>query len=402
MTGSNRTRSSEIFICDKAKHSNAQKLPLAEEKLTILGHEIRNPLSALNYALEAWPSPHEDPMLADHLLEIMRRQVAQLTRLCNDLLDTGRSAQGSLAINKASIDLRQALQIACEEIHPFAERCGHTMTITLGDSPVVLFGDQSRLTQVFANLLQNSAKFTEPNGHLHISVERSLDVAIVRLRDNGRGMSVDKLRNIFIAPRESQSISKSLGEGFGIGLRLAKAIVELHSGTIEAISEGRGHGCTFVVRLPLATDKPKELENQSLLTAVGDRNLGLRLPHYQILVVDDERSMRFLVSRLLQKLKQSVTVAETGDLAIKAIIKNPPQVVFLDLQMRGMSGFEVAREIRSRVELNNVVLIALSGNANLESQQLASESGFDQYLIKPASIKELTNALSRVRALSTR
>jgi signal transduction histidine kinase len=168
MTVSNRPRISEIRMGNDALHSPAKKVPLTVESLAVLGHEIRNPLSALSYALEAWPASKGDPHLEEQLLQIMRRQVLQLTRLCNDLLDVGKSARGSLSICRASVDARQIIQNACQQIQPFVEQCGHRLTVTLSESPLCLLGDESRLTQVFANLIHNSAKFTDRNGHLRI------------------------------------------------------------------------------------------------------------------------------------------------------------------------------------------------------------------------------------------
>ena len=404
MTVSNRPQSSENLISVNSKRPSANSVPLTEERLAVLGHEIRNPLSAMSYALQAWPSSKDDPQLTDNLLQIMRRQVSQLTRLCDDLLDTGRSARGNLSIRRASVDVRQAIQNACEELEPTFDKCGCTMTVALGDVPLTLIGDESRLTQVFANVMHNSAKFTDRNGHLHISLDRYHDTAVIRFRDNGRGICPDQLQSIFLPHNPSMRCCEARSAGLGIGLRLAKTIVELHGGTIEAFSEGLGHGSTIEVRLPIIadkpTDRPTDKPNPSSLACVPDRDIGSHLPHYRVVVVDDDRSMRFLMSQLLQNLDQSVTVADNGDTAIEIIMRDQPHVVFLDLQMNGISGYEVARQLRSRVELNNVVLIALSGNADEASRRLAEESGFDQYLVKPMSMAELTETLLSVGELS--
>ncbi len=251
MTVINRPRISEIRLGNDAQHSPSKKAPITAESLAVLGHEIRNPLSALSYALEAWPASKGDPQLEDQLMQIMRRQVLQLTRLCNDLLDVGKSARGSLSIRRASVDARRIIQSACQQIQPFVEQCGHKMTVTIGELPLSLLGDESRLTQVFANLIHNSAKFTDRNGHLRVSIERENNMAVVRLSDNGRGICEDRLRNLFMPDNGSKRCTETGGEGLGIGLRLAKSIVELHGGTIEAFSEGIGHGSVFVVTLPL-------------------------------------------------------------------------------------------------------------------------------------------------------
>jgi CheY-like chemotaxis protein len=384
-----------------SKPSTANDAPLTEERLAILGHEIRNPLGALNYALQAWPSTTDDPQLKEDLLQIMRRQVLQLTRLCDDLLDTGRIGRGRLSIRRAPVDLRQVIQNACEELRPFIDQCGHTLTVALGDLPLTLVGDESRLTRVFANVIHNSAKFTNRNGHLHISLERDDDALVVRFRDNGRGMGAEELRDLFTGHPSFSRRSEASRGGLGIGLRLAKTIAELHDGEIEAFSEGRGHGSTFVIRLPINVEMA---EDQAGVSSPGCGSFreddDVRLTKNRIVVVDDDRSMRFLMSRLLEKLGQSVTVAGDGETALQMILQSPPQVVFLDLKMHGIDGYEVARQIRSRNELDGVVLVALSGTADAASRKLAAESGFDQYLLKPTSIAELAETLSRIGQLS--
>jgi len=279
MTVSNKQWIGEIRMGNDSQHSPTKKVPLTAENLAILGHEIRNPLSALSYALEAWPVSKGDPYLEKQLLQIMRRQVSQLTRLCDDLLDVGKSARGSLSICRASVDARQIIQNACQQIQPFVEQCGHRLKVTLSESPLNLLGDESRLTQVFANLMHNSAKFTDRNGHLRISLERVNNMAVVRLSDNGRGICADRLRNLFLPDNGSKRCSQTGGEGLGIGLRLAKSIVELHDGTIEAFSEGIGYGSTFVVTLPLTgswspmnrgRENPRTISNKGLAYEVDD------------------------------------------------------------------------------------------------------------------------------------
>lgn len=262
MTDRYQPQISEHFGRTNSEIASKVSVPLTEERLAVLGHEIRNPLSALSYALQAWPSSCNDPQLPEtplqsQLLQIMRRQVSQLTRLCNDLLDTGRSACGNLQISQDSVDARQVIENACEQIRPFTDQCGHTLTVTLGDHRVGLIGDECRLIQVLANMLHNSAKFTDCGGHLYISLENDGDTAIIRLRDNGRGICADRLRNIFSPNNGSKECSDAAGGGLGIGLRLAKSIVELHGGSIEAFSEGLGLGSTFVVRLPMSGENGK-------------------------------------------------------------------------------------------------------------------------------------------------
>lgn len=396
MKASNRPRSNENYMSKNQDSISAKDVPLSEERLAILGHEIRNPLSALSHALQVWPSLMDDPQQTEDLLQIMRRQVSHLTRLCNDLLDTGRIAQGKFSVCNATLDLKQVIKNACEQLRPFIDQCGHAMTVDLGDGPLTLSGDESRLTQVFANLMHNAAKFTERNGHLRVSLEKHDDLAIVRFRDNGRGIDGERLRKIFLAEGGATRCPEASGDGLGIGLRLAKSIVEFHGGTIEAFSKGLGHGSTFAVTLPIRINVSPPATDISPPPPATVEDICKCLPHYRIVVVDDDRSIRFLMSRLLEKLAQVVTVEDCGETAIETIIQSKPNAVFLDLQMHGISGYEVARRLRSRAELNGVKLIALSGNADAASRRLAAESGFDQYLVKPTSLADLNEALLRI------
>ena len=315
--------------------------------------------------------------------------------------NTGRIARGQLSIKKAAVDISKVIHHACEEVQPFVDRCGHTMTVNLDALPITMLGDESRLVQVLANLLQNSAKFTDRNGNLSVSLEKVNDAAVIRVCDNGRGMCADDLQNIFLAKGPSTNRSATSGDGLGIGLRLAKSIVELHGGTIEAFSDGLGYGSTFVVRLPMvAADMAADEIIPRPRLFVSDQINRPHLPNYRILVVDDDRSIRFLMSQMLRKIDQTVTVADNGDTAIQMIMQGRPEVVFLDLQMHGISGYEVARQLRRRVELDDLVLIALSGNADAASRKLAAESGFDLYLVKPTSIAVLTETLLQIGELS--
>jgi CheY-like chemotaxis protein/nitrogen-specific signal transduction histidine kinase len=368
-------------------------VPLTEERLAILGHEIRNPLSALSYALQCWPAASDDSQRANELLQIMRRQVVQLTQLSNDLLDTGRIARGKFSIQHESVDIGQVVRHACEEIEPLVERCGHRLTVELETESIRLVGDKSKLVQVLANLLRNSAKFTHRHGHLSVSVEREDDMAVLSVRDNGRGIAPDKLAEIFSPPTFDNKSSPAAGDGLGIGLRLVKTIVELHGGTIEAFSQGLSHGSTFVVRLPIAVDQADDPRVAQSTPFTPDREGCRHLPQYRIVVVDDDRSMRFLMSSMLRKIKQTVMVADCGETAIELVLRERPQIVVLDLQMHGLSGFDIARELRSHIELEDLVLIAHTGNAEDASRRRATESGFDYYLVKPMSLAVLSETL---------
>lgn len=364
-----------------------------DDFLATLGHEMRNPLSALSNALEVWPSAKHDPELMEELRGIMQRQLRQLTRLSDDLLDVARIAQGKLELHREHVEVRQLMDAACEEIQPFIDCLDHTLSAEMPAEPVVIYGDTSRLLQVFANLIQNAAKFTPRNGSLCVTVESQNGVAVARVRDNGRGIEPHRLPAIFDRASPMNEPHASHNEGLGIGLQLVKAIVELHGGDVTARSKGLGHGSEFIVRLPLADIAANAL-SLPMKRHNSKRDGEVRRPHtYRVLVVDDERSSAELLAQMLRSLDQSVTVAYNGTMAIQMVLEERPQIVFLDIVLHDIDGCEVARQFRERVELDGLVLIALSGNGDEENIRRAMSAGFDKYLVKPTSHAVLAEVL---------
>jgi signal transduction histidine kinase len=229
---------------------NGEEQNRTEDFLATLGHEMRNPLSAIQFALALWPSAKDDPSKLEELYHILQRQLRQLKRLSDDLLDVAGIAHGKLSLRREEIGLAELINGAIEQIRPLIERREHALSVQLPAEPVVVYGDPSRLLQVFANLIQNAAKFMAPHGSLRINVESQNGVALVRVRDNGPGIEAHMLQPIFEAFTQVDSASTSTNDGMGIGLRHVKSIVELHGGAVTAHSDGLGRGSEFTVRLP--------------------------------------------------------------------------------------------------------------------------------------------------------
>jgi signal transduction histidine kinase len=328
-----------VIALERAENRFRDANRRTDEFLATLGHEMRNPLGALSNALQIWPMAQHDPARMEELRGIMQRQVRQLTRLGDDLLDTARIAQGTLALRREEIELSELLDAACEEVRPFIDRCGHVLTVARPVQPLVVQGDKSRLVQVFANLIQNAAKFTEQKGRLSVTIESQSGMALVWVRDNGRGIDGAMLPVIF-APFTQVDKPRTPGnDGLGIGLRLVKTIVELHGGAVTAHSEGLGRGSEFTVHLPLWSDAAitMRLPRKPPRQAVPDD--GRRPPAHHIMVVDDDRSSAFLLAEMLRSLGQAVEIADDGAAAVRTVLDNRPQVVFLDIVMRGMDGY---------------------------------------------------------------
>lgn len=362
--------------------------------LATLGHEMRNPLSALSYALEIWPGGEADATRMGELRDIMRRQVNQLVRLSDDLLDVARIAQGKLQLRREPVVLTHLIEQACEQIRPLIDGSGHAMSVWLPAEPIVVDGDVSKLIQVFSNLIQNAAKFTDNNGSLSVTVGSQDKMAVVRVRDNGRGIESHLLPVIFDSYTQGARPIGPKGDGLGIGLGLVKAIVELHGGSVAAHSEGPGQGSEFTVQLPQSSEATHGSPD-GMLSGVAGHD-ARRPPIFRVVVIDDDRSNRELLARLLRMNGQSVTVASDGTMGVRMVLAERPHVVFLDLMMQDMDGCEVANRLRSNPELAGLILIALSGSGDEGSRVRARAAGFDKYLVKPASAAMLTAALIAV------
>jgi signal transduction histidine kinase len=230
---------------------NGEEQHRTEDFLATLGHEMRNPLNAIQYVLALLPIARDDPAKLEELYKILQRQLRHLKRLSDDLLDVAGIAHGKLNLRREEISLGELINGALEQVRPLIERCGHAVSVQLPAAPVVVYGDPSRLLQVFANLIQNAAKFMPAHGKLCITVESENGMAMVRVRDNGPGIEAHMLESIFEAYAQVNSAPTSANDGLGIGLRHVKSIVELHGGDVTALSNGLGQGSEFTVRLPI-------------------------------------------------------------------------------------------------------------------------------------------------------
>jgi CheY-like chemotaxis protein len=361
-----------------------------DEFLAMLGHERRNPLSALSGALELWPITIPDSVQSDGLRDLMLQQVEQLLRLSNDLVNAARGAH-SLDFRRDQVNLKRPIAAACEEVRPFAERRGHKLKLNLPAEPLIVCGDALRLVQVFANLVQNAAKFTGENGKLDIVVERHGEWAAVRVRDNGKGIEPRRLALMFAVHPPQARTSEHGNDGLGIGLPLVRRIVEEHGGNVTAHSDGPGQGSVFTVILPLLNiatgDKPP-------VSPHSEHHRGTpHLPNQRIVVVDDQRCLAEMLAKMLRSLGQTVTVSENGASAIQIALDERPEVIFLDIVMCGLDGYEVARRLRGHAALDGVRLVAVSGHSDQRSKRLAFEAGFNNYLVKPVSMSELVKLL---------
>jgi signal transduction histidine kinase/CheY-like chemotaxis protein len=365
-----------------------------DEFLATLAHELRNPLAPLSNALQVWSYLEHDSAQVVNLRALMKRQVDHMSRLIDDLLDVSRIGRGKIQLRRKAIDLANVLSEAIDTHKSLAELGGHRLTLSLPPGRLSIVGDEIRLAQVIGNVLHNSIKFTPPGGLIAVSVEHVGSNAVIRIRDNGCGIPQNMLAQIF---ESFQQVDQSLGRahgGLGIGLSLAKRLVVLHDGTISAHSEGVGKGSEFTITLPASieietgTDSPGA-EIKALTGASESR--------CRILVVDDTVASAETLATLLRAIGHQVSTANDGRAAVKWLLQNKVDVVFLDIAMPGMDGYEVARHIRSTAGLEEMVLVAHTGHGQDEDRRRAKEAGFTYHLTKPTSLAALQDVLARGR-----
>jgi PAS domain S-box-containing protein len=356
------------------------------EFLATLAHELRNPLAPLSSMLEILKRTCGDGEVVTQAVETMERQLGQLVRLVDDLLDLNRITHNRLELRMGSIELVSIVRQAVQACQPIAASSGHDLQLHAPRDTIHLQGDPVRLSQVFGNLLSNSCKYTDPGGTISVTIERRGANAFVIVRDNGSGIPSDKLQSIFEMFRQiDRPLEKSQG-GLGIGLTLVKRLVEMHSGSIEARSAGEGHGSEFVVQLPTGARSP---EAEIAEPSAGAEPTRPR----RILVIDDNRDAASSLTLLLQISGNEVYMAHDGASGLKAIEKHRPEVVFLDIGLPGMSGYEVCRRLRESPWGKKILVVALTGWGQEEDRRKSQEAGFDGHLVKPVDYAVLVRLL---------
>jgi PAS domain S-box-containing protein len=362
-----------------------------DEFLATLAHELRNPLAPVRNALQILKMPRVDAHTVERSREMMERQVQHLVRLVDDLLDVSRVMRGKIDLRRERIELATVIARAVETVQPLMDAQEHRLNVSISRQSLLIDGDPVRLTQVVGNLLTNAAKYTDPGGRIWLTAERDGDLALLRIRDNGIGLTPEMLPRIFELFVQADHASTKAQGGLGIGLTLVKNLVEMHNGTIQARSEGRGLGSEFVVRLPLA-EQPLEADpgwDTAPQVYEPPPRSGKRL-----LVVDDNHDAANSLAMLLKLQRHEVRVAYSGMAALEMIKTYTPNMVFLDIGMPGMDGYEVARRVRQTAGLGDVVLVALTGWGQQEDRRRTAAAGFDHHLVKPPELVALEKLLA--------
>ena len=358
-----------------------------DEFLATLAHELRNPLAPIRSGLHVLRKTGGQGPTADKIRSIMERQVEHLVRLVDDLLEVSRISRGAIELRKESMDLASVIESAVETSRQLIDAHNIELRVDFPKEPLRLDADPVRVTQIIANLLHNSAKYTDPGGRISIRAERRGDEAIVTVADTGLGIPAEMLPRVFdLFTQVDRTLGRAQG-GLGIGLALVRELVQLHGGSVEALSEGEGKGSCFAVRLPLA---PIAFEKRAAQTQAM---APAPTPPRRVLVVDDAQDVADSLALLLETLGAEVRVAYDGAQALDRLAEFKPEIVFLDIGMTGMDGFETARRMREQPQGRGVAVIALTGWGEEETRKRIEANGFDRHLTKPAQIDDLRQIL---------
>jgi signal transduction histidine kinase len=376
-------------LIEKLREADRRK----DEFLATLSHELRNPLAPLRNALHLLLVSGSTGARSDRLREIIERQVNHLVRLVDDLLEMSRINQGTLEMRNEHVELAAIVKSAVETSEPLIARARHELCVSLPNEPTWLEGDPVRLAQLLSNLLNNAAQYTEPGGRIALEARVEGGGLEIAVRDNGAGIAPEGLDRIFEMFSRGERASRRNQGGLGIGLSLSRRLAEMHGGSLSAKSEGVGKGSEFLLTLPLSRGELRKSEASR--DAEAQRLLGRR-----ILVVDDNQDSLESLGALLGFLGADVRTAADGPAALAVFADYDPSMVFLDIGMPGMDGYEVARRIRDGFPERRAVLVALTGWGQSDDRRRAREAGFDHHLIKPADLTALQQLLSANGAAS--
>ncbi|MDQ1813158.1 ATP-binding protein [Massilia sp. CCM 9210] len=357
------------------------------EFLAILAHELRNPLAPIRNGLQVMRMAEHDQATVARVRDMMERQVTQMVTLVNDLLDIARITRGNLELKPVRVELRELIASAVETSMPLIDANRHALTVDVAPESLMLDADPTRIAQVIGNVLNNAAKYTPAGGRITLAAWRDGAQAVLSVRDTGIGIPPESALTVFeMFSQVGASLDRAQG-GLGIGLSLARRLVELHGGTIDLVRDETVSGSRFDIRLPLAPDVAAQAPGAGVIA--DTRSSGLR-----VLVVDDNLDAADMLSELMDIIGHTSRVANDGPRALALAEQFRPEVVFLDIGMPGMNGYEVARTLRTMAHLEPLVLVALTGWGDDNDRARSKEAGFDHHLIKPANLEAVERLLA--------
>jgi signal transduction histidine kinase/ActR/RegA family two-component response regulator len=362
------------------------------EFIATLAHELRNPLAPIRTGLQALSLIAASDPTEQRLRDMMLRQVTQLVKLIDDLLDVSRIATGKMLLAREPVDMRSVVEVALESSQSTIEAGRHRLQCHLPDAPLVVLGDPARLAQVVSNLLNNAAKYTPPGGAITVDLKKEGDDALLRVTDTGAGIPADMLENIFdMFTQVNRTLDRAEG-GLGIGLSLVRRLIQLHGGSITASSRGQDQGSTFTLRLPALPWQPASQPASGGDARRGPQDEPRRV---KVLVVDDNLDAAETLAILLEAQGHHIRTEHTGMAALKAAAEFHPDVVICDIGLPGMSGHQVAMQLRADGRYASTVLVALTGWGTEADKRRTRDAGFDYHLVKPVSIESVNEVLAR-------
>ena len=382
------TRNDELSRLDEAKRALIKTVESKDQFISILAHELRNPLTPILHSIEVLKLERARDKELLRTLGVIERQSNNISLILKSLLDTSRAMQGKITLQKTSVDPKKLIQNAIETVTPLILAASHTIEVEWLAAEPRIEGDALRLEQVFVNLLSNAIKYTPDHGKIWVSVSKTKESLDVSIKDNGIGIATETQSKIFNLFMQANQDNTRIKGGLGVGLMLSRLLVELHKGTLTVKSKGEGHGSEFIVRLPLLGDNkaghlPVRVHQYEVTRHKGKR----------VLVIDDHILLADTFMKLLTALNQEVRVAYDAQTALEQAMDFIPEVVFMDLSMPVVDGFQLVKQLKNIPTLKETYFIALSGLGDKPTIAKALESGFDKHLMKPVSAEEIMKAI---------
>jgi signal transduction histidine kinase/ActR/RegA family two-component response regulator len=375
-----------LFDITERKRAESAK----DEFLAMLAHELRNPLAPIRNAVHVLQLKSPPVPEITRMLDVIDRQMNQMTRLVDDLLDVSRITRDKIVLRKSRLSLTEVVNTALETSRPVLAASGQAFAVTMPPMPIYVEADATRLSQVISNLLHNAAKYTDPSGHIWLTIAQEGNDAMISVRDTGIGISAEMLPRIFdMFTQADRSIDRAHG-GLGVGLTVARRLVELHGGSISAFSDGHGKGSTFTACIPLSAGQPQAAED----VAARESESPVGTSPLRILVADDNRDAAESLAALLRMVGHEVRIAYDGVEAVGVASEYRPDAVVLDIGMPKMNGYDVAKKLRAEATGKDITIIVVSGWGQEADKQRSRESGIDHHLVKPLEPSSLLRVLA--------
>ncbi|WP_229455131.1 ATP-binding protein [Massilia sp. KIM] len=386
-----------LQVKEAARNQAERELRAADKRkddfLAMLAHELRNPLAPISTGAQLLKLLHSGNAQITQTSAIIARQVEHMTTLVDDLLDVSRVTRGLVAISVHMLDLRNVVEDAAEQVRPMVNARRHKMVLDLPEHVSAVRGDHKRLVQVVANILGNAAKYTPEGGHIMLRLANEVSVYTITITDDGIGMEASLVSKVFeLFTQAERSPDRSQG-GLGLGLALARSLVELHGGSVRATSAGLGRGSTFTIRLPRADEREEIRSHEIPLARPRPDPFNASHASLRILIVDDNVDAAYTLNVFLTAAQHSVQVAHSAAAALKIAEQFSPQVCLLDIGLPGINGNELARLLRKLPQTAGATLVAVTGYGAQHDRDAAEDAGFDHYMVKPVDTSALTSIL---------